>query len=121
VLGVVVGLLPLGVGVLLFFGGLEETGRRITLARRGITVEAYASARRRGTVYYRYTDADGREHIYTCQRNVQRTHLVYDPQSPSTAAHVQWLPFLLLKLSTMLVLGGLLLVVGVVMVFGVLW
>jgi hypothetical protein len=84
-------------------------------------VEAYASSRRKKSTYYRYTDADGQEYFYSCQRNVQRTHLVYDPRSPGTAAHVQWLPFLLLKLCTMLVLGGLLLVVGGVMVFGALW
>ncbi|MGC0330683.1 hypothetical protein RKD23_003673 [Streptomyces sp. SAI-170] len=121
VLGVIVGLLPLFIGLLLFFGGLEETSRRITLARRGITVEAYATSRRRGSTYYRYTDADGREHFYNCQRNVQRTHIVYDPRNPGTAAHVQWPPFLLLKLFTMIVPGGLVLVVGVVMVFGALW
>jgi hypothetical protein len=121
VLGAITAPLPLFVGLIVFFAGVEETSRRITLARRGITVEAYATSRRLANVYYRYTDADGQEHLYSCTRNVQRTHLVYDPRSPSTAAHVQWLPFLLLKLAFMLAVGGVLLAVGGFLALGWLW
>jgi hypothetical protein len=121
VLGVVVGLLPLAIGLVGFFGGIEEATRRVALARRGISVHGYATGKRKGNVYYSYTDAEGGVHTYSCRRNVQRTEIVYDPRQPSRAAHAQWLPFLLGKLFLMVVGGGIWLFIGVVMVFGVLW
>ncbi|CAL9505745.1 PH domain-containing protein [Streptomyces sp. enrichment culture] len=121
VLGAIAAPLPLLVGLVLFFGGVEETCRRITLARRGITVEAYASTRRLMNVSYRYTDADGGEHFYSCARTVQRTHVVYDPRNPASAAHVQWLPFLLVKLAFVLTVGALLLACGAFLALGWLW
>ncbi|MEV5315843.1 MULTISPECIES: DUF3592 domain-containing protein [unclassified Streptomyces] len=121
ILGVVVGLVPLAIGLLGFLGGIEEATRRAALARRGISVHGYATGRRKKTVYYSYTDADGGVHTYSCRRNVQRTEIVYDPRQPSRAAHAQWLPFLLMKLFLMIFGGAVWLFIGVVMVFGVLW
>ncbi|MER6347710.1 hypothetical protein ACWC10_16965 [Streptomyces sp. NPDC001595] len=121
ILGVVVGLVPLAIGLAGVIGGIEESSRRVALARRGIAVHGFATGRRKKNVYYTYTDADGGVHTYSCRRNVQRTEIVYDPRQPSRAAHAQWLPFLLVKLFVMIVGGAVWLFVGVVMVFGVLW
>ncbi|MEV0172062.1 hypothetical protein AB0I00_13205 [Streptomyces sp. NPDC050803] len=122
VLGVVLGLLPLGLGLAGLFTAVQDTFRRIVLRRRGITVLAHAiGTEGKKSVVYEYTDTDGLRHTYTCRRRMPRTQLAYDPHKPERAAHAMWLPFLLGKLVVLYVGTAFWLVIGGVMCFGVLW
>ncbi|MER6277936.1 hypothetical protein [Streptomyces sp. 900105245] len=122
VVGVIIGLLPLLLGAAMLFSGVQEAFRRIVLARRGITVLAEAVGREgKKNVVYRYTTVEGDDRKYSCKRNQQRIHVLYDPQASWRAVHADWLPFVLGRV-LVLILGSLFwLVVGVVMIFGVLW
>ncbi|PKW05504.1 hypothetical protein SAMN05428944_7471 [Streptomyces sp. 1222.5] len=122
VVGVIIGLLPLLFGAAMLFTGVQEAFRRIVLARRGITVLAEAVGREgKKNVVYRYTTVEGADRTYSCKRNRQRIHVLYDPQASWRAIHADWLPFVLGRV-VVLILGSLFwLFVGVVMIFGVLW
>ncbi|MGW1722160.1 hypothetical protein ACWCQK_04375 [Streptomyces sp. NPDC002306] len=122
VLGVVVGLVPLVLGVTFLVTAVHDVFRRTILRRRGITVLAEAVGRfgRKNTVY-EYADVDGVVHQYRCTRKTLRTQLAYDPRKPERAAHAMWLPFLLGRLFVLFVGSVPWLYIGVLMVFGVLW
>ncbi|MFF5184205.1 hypothetical protein ACFY30_10520 [Streptomyces sp. NPDC000345] len=86
VLGVIVGILPLGAGAVLLVSGVAEALRRIVLGRRGITVLAEAVGKEGKKTVYRYTDADGEVHRYACRRTLQRIQLAYDPAAAAAGA-----------------------------------
>ncbi|MGW5634686.1 hypothetical protein [Streptomyces sp. NPDC003832] len=122
VLGVVVGLLPLGLGLFGLGTTVQETFRRILLSRRGITVLAHAvGTTGKRSVVFEYTDTEGRTHTYACRRRMPATQLSYDPLKPGRAVHALSLPLAVAKAVVLFVGCAVWLVVGVVMVFGPLW
>ncbi|MGW2233273.1 hypothetical protein [Streptomyces sp. NPDC001759] len=118
---VIVGVLPLVAGVVMPVSGIAETVRRIVLKRRGVTVLARAVGKEGKQTVYRYTDAAGRARSYTCKRALERIQLTYDPAERVGAAHADWLPFVIGRVYVKVFGGVFWLIVGVVMVFGVLW
>ncbi|MFE9442096.1 hypothetical protein ACFYO2_24505 [Streptomyces sp. NPDC006602] len=120
VLGVILGVVPLMAGVVMLASGIAETVRRIVLSRRGITVLAEAVGKEGKKTVYSYTDTDGSVHRYTCKRTLPRIQLAYDPDKRVRAAHADWLPFVIGRISVKTIGAPLWLFVGVVMIFGVL-
>ncbi|MET9385919.1 DUF3592 domain-containing protein [Streptomyces sp. NPDC002928] len=122
VVGVVVGVVPLVLGIAFIGTAVHDVFRRTILRRRGITVLAEAVGRsgKKHTVY-EYTDTDGAVHQYRCKRSNPRFQIAYDPRKPERAAHAIWLPELLVRL--VVLFGGSVfwLFVGVTMMFSVLW
>ncbi|MFC8508529.1 DUF3592 domain-containing protein [Streptomyces sp. NPDC057411] len=123
ILGVVLGVIPLLIGLVLLFSGVQELYRRIVLARRGITVRAerIGPTGKKSTMYG-YADADGGRQTYTCTRKTPGLLVTYDPRKPERAVHEAWLGEVIARVALMLLAGLVVLGIGLEMAFSdILW
>ncbi|MEU9335507.1 DUF3592 domain-containing protein [Streptomyces sp. NPDC048290] len=121
VLGVVIGVLPLVMGVAMLGTAGHDVWRRTILRGRGIVVPAYAAGRVSGkTTSYVYKDVEGHEHEYRSRLSTSTIEVAYDPRRPERAASQVTLLALLAKLVALLLGGLFLTAVGGFLVFGVL-
>lgn len=118
VAGVILGLIPLVLGLVALITAVQEVFRRIVLARRGITVRAEHVGRTgKKSTLYAYVDADGRRRTYTSTRKRPVALLAYDPGKPERAVHHAWLGEVIGRVAALLVGGALLLLLGATMAF----
>ncbi|GLW72318.1 hypothetical protein Kpho02_46170 [Kitasatospora phosalacinea] len=104
---VVVGAVPLTIGLLMLLVAVHDTLLHLALRRRGITVSATFDFRTRdGAAWYRFTGADGVERSHRGKNRGPRIRVTYDPKKPwRGSSQLAWGP-VLFKIGA-LTIGGL--------------
>ncbi|MCX4787256.1 MULTISPECIES: hypothetical protein [unclassified Streptomyces] len=118
VIFVIVGMVPLAMGLIMLFCAVHDTLLDLALRRRGITVFAAFNFRTRdGAAWYKFTDTDGVERSHRGKNRGPRTRVTYDPKKPwRTSSQLAWGP-LVVKLFALTTGGVLMLLAGVDVAF----
>ncbi|MET9553441.1 hypothetical protein [Streptomyces sp. NPDC006645] len=116
--GAVIGLLPLGLGVLAAYQTLQRLYVKAVLLRRGVTVEGRSTGMRGKKSVYVFTDAQGHTRRYESALHADILQIAYDPTDPKRMASATPLILEIPRVILMVLFTGLFLAVGVGAVFG---